>query len=87
MESERGFLVHFPKSLKLDVRCGDALNLWAGAGTDRLAGREIRLIPSAQSSFRIVPMPRFLVNSALPLRPNRSTKNVSFDSRLLSPFT
>ena len=30
------------------------------------------LSPFAQSSFRIVPMPRFLVNSELLLLPNRS---------------
>src|SRR5262249_26886446 len=40
-----------------------------------------------QSSFRIVPTPRLLVNSELPLLPNRSRKNVSFASFLLSPLT
>src|SRR5262249_5547770 len=40
-----------------------------------------------QSSFRIVPMPRFLVISELPLLPNRSTKNVSSHSFLPSPIT
>jgi hypothetical protein len=40
-----------------------------------------------QSSFRIVPMPRFLVNRALLLSPNRSTKNVSLDSAFLSRLT
>src|SRR5262245_47445625 len=40
-----------------------------------------------QSSFRIVPMPRFLVNSELLLLPNRSRKKVSLDSFLLAPLT
>src|SRR5262245_18014697 len=39
-----------------------------------------------QSSFKIVPMPRFLVISELLLLPNRSTKNVSSASLLPSPL-
>ena len=39
------------------------------------------------SSFRIVPMPRFLVNSELLLFPNKSTKKVSSASFLLSALT
>src|SRR5262245_6979845 len=40
-----------------------------------------------QSSFRIVPRPRFLVRSALLVLPNRSRENVSLASFLLSPLT
>src|SRR5262245_33812871 len=46
-----------------------------------------RLADGAQSSFRIVPVPRLLVNSALLLLANRSTKNVLSASCLLSPLT
>jgi len=41
----------------------------------------------AQSSFRIVPVPRLLANIELLLLPNRSTKKVSSASFLLSPLT
>ena len=46
-------------------------------GTPGLAARTYRPRPldstdALQSSFRIVPMPRFLVNSELPLLPNTS---------------
>src|SRR5262249_59751658 len=40
-----------------------------------------------QLSFRIVPMPRLLVNTELPLLPNRSRYNVSSASLLLSLLT
>src|SRR5262249_3357534 len=40
-----------------------------------------------QSSFRIVPLPRRLENNELTLLLNRSRKNVSFASFLLSPLT
>jgi hypothetical protein len=43
--------------------------------------------PVDQSSFRIVPIPRILVTSALLLLSNKSTKNVSSASFLLSPLT
>src|SRR5262245_15667392 len=39
------------------------------------------------SSFWMTPRPREFGISELPLLPNRSMKNVSFDSRLLSPST
>src|SRR6185369_10995461 len=53
---------------------------------------ELRLVDAlrsgqSQSSFRMVPVPRFLVNSALLLSPNRSRENVSSASFLLSPLT
>src|SRR5262245_51611492 len=49
------------------------------------AGRILK--PRDQSSFRINPVPRFLVKSELLLLPNKSRKNVSSDSFLLSPLT
>ena len=40
--------------------------------TSRVVVRPEQFVPRDQSSFRIVPMPRFLVNSELTLLPNRS---------------
>src|SRR5215210_924132 len=62
----------------------------AAAGGPRLGGNgpSDRLVPGRdQSSFWIVPVPRFLASRELPLLPNRSRENVSSASRLPSPLT
>src|SRR5262245_7304653 len=80
----------------LHVVCGTMERHLPGAQTGRRAGGGLlrgkdptgRFFQSIdQSSFRIVPTPRLLLNHMFLPMPVKSTKNVSSDSRRASPFT